>query len=410
MKTLKIFFVFIVLFALVLQAQNKTFVVKVKNPIQNERTDLVVNISSKEIISKYPDFNLENFTVIDGSSEVPYQIEKNKTNGDQILVLINLKPNESKELKFVLGQKPLVPFISRTYAEIAMKKNLLHDGKKFRGPKFTNVNKVRVPSIHTDHDALFKYEGPGWESDKVGYRFYLDWRNATDIFGKKITGLVLKNVGVNDTVAKDDSYHSMQDWGMDVFKVGNSLGIGSLGMISGGKVNMISKTDSIISRVSKIGCIKSEIATNYFGWLVADKKYNIESRYSITAGSRLTRTMVTVEGEPENLVTGLAKYAGTNLLKNEPKKGWGYLALYGKQSLANDNLGIAIFYKKKDLIEITQDGVSEIVKLKPNNGKIEYYFCAAWEQEPDGIKTQDEFEKYLKGVVEELNNPVSLEY
>ncbi len=410
MKTSKLFFVILILFVIALHAQNKTFIVKVNNPIQNERIDLVVNVSSKEILTKHPDFNVENFSIIDGSNELPYQIEKNKTNGDQILVLITLKPNETKELKFVLGQKPLLPFTNRTYAEIAMKKNLLHDGKKFRGNLFTNVNKVRVPSIHTDHDALFKYEGPGWESDKVGYRFYLDWRNATDIFGKKINGLVLKNVGVNDTVAKDDSYHNMQDWGMDVFKVGTSLGIGSLGMIADGKVNMISKTDSIISRVSKIGCIKSEIATNYFGWLVSDKKYNIESRYSITAGSRLTRNMVTVEGEPDHLVTGLAKYVGTNLLKYQPKKGWGYLALYGKQSLANDNLGIAILFKKKDLIDITQDTVSEIVKLKPNNGKLEYYFCAAWEQEPGGIKTQDEFEKYLLNVVEELNNPVTIEY
>ena len=99
-----------------------------------------------------------------------------------------------------------------------MKTNNVYFDKRFRGNKFVNVTQLRVPAIHTDHDALFKYEGPGWESEKVGYRFYLDWRNATDIFGKKNNKLILDQVGTHDTVAKDDSYHSMQDWGMDILK------------------------------------------------------------------------------------------------------------------------------------------------------------------------------------------------
>jgi len=410
MKSLKIFIALMLLLVSTNIAQEKSFIIKVKNPIAKERVDATVSLSSRDIISSHSDFNLGAFSIFDGSTEVAYQIEKNKTKGEQILVTLNMKPTETKELKFVIGKKPS-EFSNKTYAEIAMKKNLQHDGKKFRGTKFTNVNKVKVPAIHTDHDALFKYEGPGWESEKVGYRFYLDWRNATDIWGKKINELVLSKVGNADTLGlNEDSYHRMQEWGMDIFKVGTSLGIGALGMYADGKVNMVSKTDSVLCQVSKNGPVKSEIRTNYFGWLVGNKKYNLESRFSITAGSRLTKNAVTIDGEAENLVTGLAKYAGTNLTKLDPKKGWGYLALYGKQSLSGDNLGIAILFKKKDLIEITEDTVSQIVKLKPNNGKLEYYFCAAWEQEPGGIKTQEEFNKYLLTVVEELNNPLTIEY
>lgn len=410
MKTLKLLFALALILAGTSSAQEKAFSIKIKNPIAKERTDAVVSISSKEIIVSHSDFDLSAFSIYDGAKEIAYQIEKHKLHGDTIVVALNLKANEVKELKFVQGKKPSA-FANRTYAEIAMKKNLQHDGKKFRGTKFTNVNKVIVPAIHTDHDALFKYEGPGWESEKVGYRFYLDWRNATDIWGKKVNSLVLANVGVTDSLGlNEDSYHTMQDWGMDIFKVGTSLGIGALGMFADGKVNMVSKTDSVLCRVSKIGCIKSEIATNYFGWLIGDRKYNVESRFSITAGSRLTKHFVKIEGEPENLVTGLAKYAGTNLTKLNPDNGWGYLALYGKQSLSGDNLGIAVFFKKNDLIELTEDAVSQIVKLKPAKGKLEYYFCAAWEQEPGGIKTQEEFDKYLASVVEELNNPLTVEY
>ncbi|MEW6654687.1 MAG: DUF4861 family protein, partial [Bacteroidota bacterium] len=389
---------------------NKTFIVKVKNPAAIERIDASIKIPAKEIASVNPSFTINEFRLFDGSLEIPYQIEKYNNGEELIYISLNLKSDETKELKFVLGQKPTKYFPKRTYAEIAMKKNLQHDGKKFRGSIFTNVDYVKVPAIHTDHDALFKYEGPGWESDKIGYRFYLDWRNTTDIFGKKVNELVLNKVGITDTVASNDSYHSMQDWGMDIFKVGTSLGIGALGMFADGKVNKISKTDSIISKVSKNGCIISEITTTYYGWLVGEKKFNVESKFSITAGSRLTRHIIKIDGEPENLVTGLAKFSGTNKLKINPKNGWGYLALYGKQSLAGDNLGTALLFNQNDLIEFTEDNVSEILKLKPHNGTLEYYFCAAWEQEPAGIKTQEEFEMYLINVVEELNNPILIEY
>ena len=222
--------------------------------------------------------------------------------------------------------------------------------------------------------------------------------------------MFLKNIGVTDTVAKDDSYHNMQDWGMDIFKVGSSLGIGSIGMMIEQKVNMVSKTDSIYCEISKNGPVISEVKTNYFGWLVGNKKYNLESKLSIAAGSRLSKHSILIKDEPDNLVTGLAKYEGTKFIKSNNNNGWNFIALYGKQSLANDDLGIALFYNQKDLIELTEDNLSHIVKLKTNNGKLEYYFAAAWQQEPNGIKNQKEFEQYLSNTILELNNPIKIEY
>jgi hypothetical protein len=54
---------------------------------------------------------------------------------------------------------------------------------------------------------------------------------------------------------------------------------------------------------------------------------------------------------------------------------------------------------------LTEDELSYIVKLKPENGRVEYYFCAAWEHEPNGIKNRNEFIKYLDDTLELLNNP-----
>jgi hypothetical protein len=273
------------------------------------------------------------------------------------------------------------------------------------------VNYLKVPAIHTDHDALFKYEGPGWESEKVGYRFYLDWRNATDIFGKKKNQLILDQVGIHDTVAKDDSYHSMQDWGMDIFKVGSSLGIGSIGMWAEDKVNMVSKTDSVICSIPYTGPIEAKVNTKYYGWQVGDNKYYLNSSFSISAGSRLTKCELEISNNAENIVTGLAKYDKTELIKSNNKSGWNYLTLYGNQTLVNENdkLGIVVFYDSNDLIELTEDKLSYIIKLKPKEGKVTYYFAAAWEQEENGIKNIDDFKKYLDETLLTLNNPVIVE-
>ncbi|MBK7700210.1 MAG: DUF4861 family protein [Saprospiraceae bacterium] len=39
--------------------------------------------------------------------------------------------------------------------------------------------------------------------------------------------MVLNSVGIHE------NYHEMQDWGMDILKVGNSLGAGAIGLIIG---------------------------------------------------------------------------------------------------------------------------------------------------------------------------------
>jgi hypothetical protein len=382
--------------------QNPTLI-NITNP-----TDL----NLKDALIETPiDSKLQNLSLMSDDEEIPFQLVDE--DGKRILKFVtDIASQQTKEIRLEeFSGSQTKKFNARTYAELSMKTNNMYFEKRFRGNKFENVNYLKVPAIHTDHDALFKYEGPGWESEKVGYRFYLDWRNATDIFGKKKNQLILDQVGNSDTVAKDDSYHSMQEWGMDIFKVGSSLGIGSIGMWADGKVNMVSKTDSIICSIPYTGPIEAKVNTKYYGWLVGDKKYDLNSSFSISAGSRLTKCELQISKDAENIVTGLAKYKGTDLIKSIFKTGWNYLALYGNQTLVNENdkLGIVVFYKAEDLLELSEDTISYIVKLKPNNGNITYYFAAAWEQEENGIKNTDEFKKYLDETLISLNNPVIVE-
>ena len=406
MKTIYKYIVLILITFVFVACSNES---GMKIKVTNE-TDLPLNDASV-VVSLKTDHQYYSLTF--EGEEIPHQVIKNKTdNNDELIFVTDLSPKETKEFTLKeISANEAKEFKARTYAELSMKEGNVYYDKRFRGDKFVKVTHLKVPAIHTDHDALFKYEGPGWESEKVGYRFYLDWRNGTDIFGKKKDQLILDQVGTHDTVAQDDSYHSMQEWGMDIFKVGNSLGIGSIGMWANDKVNMVSKTDSVICNIPHTGPIEAKVVTDYYGWQVGDKKYDLKSDLSIDAGSRLTKCNLQISGNPDNLVTGLVKHENTELIKSDKKEGWNFLALYGKQTLVNDQdkLGIVIFYPQKDLIEITEDSSSYVIKLKPNNGEVTYYFAAAWEQEGNGILDISEFKDYLEWTATKLDNPVVVE-
>jgi hypothetical protein len=88
---------------------------------------------------------------------------------------------------------------------------------------------------------------------------------------------------------------------------------------------------------------------------------------------------------------------------------FGYIATYGKQSLNNDNLGLALLFRPTQLISFTEDDQSHVVRLRAEEKKVEYYFLATWEKETNGIKNEAEFRQYLAQVAKDLASPLRVE-
>ncbi|MFD3000681.1 DUF4861 domain-containing protein [Pontibacter toksunensis] len=391
----------------------KSFTITVSNPLHQQREDVMVMVEGDEISKRVAAFNPQAFIVLDGKKEIPSQYNlKDSENKGIVVVLDKLAPKASQKLTIRYNENGVSNrnYTKRTQAELSHKVAGEFRDRKYIGGEFRNVDSLRVPAEHTDHSNFIRYEGPGWESDKVGYRFYLDWRNGTDVFGKKTNDMVLQQVGQDGF----DSYHNEQPWGMDVLKVGEALGVGTLAMFHNGKANRMAQTDSMISVITENGDVYSSIRTGYHGWKIAGMKLDVNSQLSIPAGSRMTHHQVRVKGgTPENLSTGIIKDKRTNLHTSPGSdNAWGYVASYGKQSLngEGDNLGIAVLFSPKDLMEITEDKHSHVVKLKPSDNKVEYYFLAAWELEPEGIKTEEQFKQYLQKTAQELANPVQVRF
>jgi len=385
----------------------ESFSIKLKNSLNFARPNEIVKINAESLIEKKPNFNFDSFTVYEDKKEIFFEKVLNRnTNKQEILLLISFEPGETKEIIFTDSVKNKKT-IKLTKAYLGQKTGYEKKEGFFTGGYFQSVNQTKVPSGHFAHDALYQFEGPGWESEKVGYRLYLDERNRTDIFGKKISGLFLDITGKNDLVSDgNESYQKMLDWGRDIFKVGNSLGIGSIATFYNNKVVTVTEIDSTLCMIFD-GNLVSEVETTHYGWNL-DKKYNVTTRYSIKANSRITEVNVLPDKGIENLCTGLAKHENTEFIVSKEDKDWGYISIWGVQTLENDNLGIAVFYSKSSLVEISGDDLSHFVILKLRDKKLTYYFTAAWEQERGGIKSKEEFLKYLDDELIKLNNPIKV--
>jgi hypothetical protein len=379
--------------------------VEVKNRLDKKVTNQIITIE----LSKLPKVDINKLSAFDGEVEIPSQLVDSDADGkiDNFTFLINLDANQTKKIT-LLETDNKKHFKQRAHAELSEKRDSKFVDGVYTGGKFVRVTKTKTPQGHVDHNLYYKCEGPCWESDKVAYRFYIDQRNATDIFGKRTNEIVMPNVGHTYDDSGNEMYHHMDDWGMDIFKVGSSLGMGSFAAFADGKVEMVTKRDSVIGTIVNDGPIVATVNTKYYGWKFADKTIDINSTLTITAGSRLTKCDLTINGNHETYCSGLAKHSGTEFVKTEYENGWNYIALWGKQTAVNDNLGIVLFYKKEGTTKLAEDELSYIVTFTPQQGKIQYYYAAYWEQELNGVKTKDEFIKSIDEEIEKLNNPVKV--
>lgn len=338
-------------------------------------------------------------SLVTGTKVQPTQLVDTDGDGtlDSLLLAVDFAPAERKS--FVISNDPSItkPSLKKqTQAEISIKEGGEWQGKEYVGGTFKNVDSVTPPSYYTDHSYWIRYEGPGIESDKVGYRIYLDWRNGFDIFGKKITDMVLHNVGQDGY----ETYHHNADWGVDVLKVGKSLGMGGFGFWNKGRVELVSDTDSRSATITNNGDLFSGFRIDYNGWKINGQTLDMNAHFSMTAGSRLVKVQLHKTERLPNLAIGLVKHPGTTLLEGDQNisgYAWTYVASWGKQSLSGeeDHLGMAVIFRRDDRAEQTQDDHSYVSVMKDKGNRLEYYFLAAWEHELGGIKTQADFKAYL---------------
>ncbi|WP_296721593.1 DUF4861 family protein [Erythrobacter sp.] len=261
---------------------------------------------------------------------------------------------------------------------------------------YQSVSEVFVPPSHVIGDGLFPYEGIGWENGYVGYRLYLDGRLVTDIFGKQRPDHALAGI------ARFGSYHALASWGMDVLKVGPSLGIGGLGVMREGKPAQFGAIPRLFARIENIGGDEGTFVIEA-GGIEADagSSGQFSMRYTMGKLSPLTRVAVTADPALP-LASGIVMHDGASFLQSAPgsKGPWHYIATFGPQSENKDNLGMALFYR---VDQASYGGLANTTHFVTFAApQFEYAFLAAWERDESGVRNITDFETLLEREIKRL--------
>lgn len=338
---------------------------------------------------------------------VPSQITDcdSSQSGDEILLLVDYLPNAQHviELYYQKNAVRSEQMDNRTMAELAVRVGGTADANgKLSGGTYVPVSNYQLPKTHFVGDKLFKYEGVGLESDKVAYRYYFDNRGALDVFGKSTNQLVLPIVGVDGS-----DYHQLAAWGMDVLKVGKSYGLGTPSVWTEDEPEKIQQFESASVNLNS-GVNSSDFVVSYKNWQTRQKTTDLNVRYSINFGDRKVRVVAKAEHSMKNWATGLVNHDLKRIEKLDKNSEWGYIASYGKQSLAGDNLGLAVLFKTKHNPKLTSDKTNHAVTFSESTEIIEYYFLADWQSGIDGSQSESQFIEYLEYQVKKLNSPILL--
>ena len=374
---------------------------QVTNPMDQKRSDAIILISRGEI-SCWLDIPADQLPVLtDLQGEyIPSQVDDVNGDGqwDELFALTTLEAGGHQKIviKFLLPAD---------YPEFPARTNLHLGDAKNNYQKLNSAQRLEGISYHnySGHTAAaFQMEGPAWENDKVGFRNYMDQRNGMDIFGKTTSDMVMDRVGREG----EPSYHEPGAWGMDVLKVGTSLGAGGIGYLYNDSIYRVGDSGSGNYKVVFQGPLRSRFNLTYSGWMVEELSLNVTHQIEITAGRHYYQGMVTYSGSEESLalVPGIVNMKSNTLYVTKLNDQYTALVTLDHQSEDGSLLAMALVVPNVNLKSTGEtrnegEGVIQtyyaVLDASPGD-PVPYRFYALWENEDPKWSSLEEIQNYLK--------------
>lgn len=280
-------------------------------------------------------------------------------------------------------------------------------------PTFTNIrfgyankpydeveSELRLKSVDSPTiSAIFQMEGPAWENDLVGFRNYYDARNGMDIFGKRVPEMVLDSAGI-----RGQNYHELDEWGMDVLKVGNSLGAGAIAIGVGDALYRVGPCETGSYRFIAEGAVRAVFELTYANVPVASRFYNVTHRISIYAGDHFYRSEVWVDNlqGDEVLYTGIVDMHSLPAFKMQ-SAGFDISGIHGQQAYTGETLGMGLLVPSAQFIRYQEapaegEGIiqTHLVAIKLDQGlPARYAFFSGWELQDSSFADEAYFKEQL---------------
>ncbi|MEN8247668.1 MAG: DUF4861 family protein [Bacteroidota bacterium] len=392
---------FTFLVALVVSCKPNEKHIQLINTLDFKRTDAPVVLKRNDIGDIiYPLVRNEK------GEAIPYQLDDLDNDGewDELFLLIDMDANDTLELSIVASEE-IMKFEPRVHIQFAAK-----DGIEFNADtvKRLSTGDTQITSQH------FQMEGPAWENENVGFRNYYDARNGMDIFGKQVSDIVLKNAGV-----KGQNYHAIDDWGMDILKVGNSLGAGAIALSKDDTIYRWDGTGDAGYELLYDGPLRSSFELFFKDWKVDDVTIDLKHQITIHAGTNYYHSMVKLSDYESQiqLVTGIVNlHSDTLYLSNSD----GFVTMYTHDRQAENQSYLGMGILAADSVfsasgEAPQEGgpvtttYLGTLKFRFDN-TADFYYYAGWQNQDSRFENREFFNSSIEKAIKELSHPIIVKY
>lgn len=177
----------------------------VENPSSVVRAKEPVVIPWKDVVEKVPGATGVHVQLLDeGGKRIPLQIDDMDFDGspDELTFVSDFSPRQMRVFTLRWNRRGMQTAIDYFRTDAGNWKKI--------GDVYQAVDDDDGPGLKRGQSG-YRFDGAGWESELVGYRIYLDERNAVDIQGKRKQGLYWNSIGSSGVDYQQDA-----DWGMDV--------------------------------------------------------------------------------------------------------------------------------------------------------------------------------------------------
>jgi hypothetical protein len=339
-------------------------------------------------------------------SHIPCQADDVDGDGlwDECFALVSMEAKETLNItiRFVLPEE---------YPSFPVRTNLHLGDATEDYTELSSARRLEDVSYHNYTgvtEAAFQMEGAAWENDRVGFRNYMDQRNGMDIFGKTTSEMVLEEVGVKGA----PSYHEPGDWGMDVLKVGTSLGAGAIAYMFRDSLYRVGDSGTGSYEVVFQGPLRSRFKLNFTNWRVGEEEVDVSHQIQIVAGRHCYGSLVIYSGTEATmaLVPGIVNMQSDSLHVLELNEYYTVLLTHDHQSEDGSLLTMALMVPRTYLLSSgkTRDEGDGIIQTfyasldaAPDESQF-YRFYAFWEKEDTRWSSFEEIESYLSTEAERL--------
>jgi hypothetical protein len=276
-----------------------------------------------------------------------------------------------------------------------------------------------------------------WESDRIAHRTYGQAlikgegtiSSGPDVWIKSRPKLIV------DMMYATKHYHEDNGEEMDNYRVGKSRGCGGIGIWDGNKLYVSSNYRNW--RLITTGPVRSEFELTYDAWDAGSgRKVSETKRYSIDAGSWLTRaqsTFASEEPSPLTIGVGLAERAcgpdGEELVAQDQAEGW--MSYWQPEDKPKGTIGVAIVLPKGSVQAFTNDApdmadsaIHAVVPQPTHEGfpairnllaiataevgkPFSYYLGACWDRSGD-FTNHVQWEDYVRRFAERRDAPLQV--